>query len=60
MRVVISGVYQPALTFLIHLIIIDWIWKLLEINTIGRTDESWADTSICVLICLYITWILKN
>lgn len=58
MRVVIDGVHQAGITFLLHLIVIDWIWKFLEKNISGEIQPSWEDTIIGLLLSAYITWIL--
>lgn len=59
MRVVINGDYQPILTFLIHLAVIDWLWKILEINLDGEIQGKWSDSVILILVCAYITWALR-
>ncbi len=58
MRVKINGKYQPFLTYIVHFIGIDWIWKVLEINFLGKENGNVPDSILLVLICLYITWIL--
>lgn len=62
MRVSINGAFNPVLTFLFHLIVLDWIWKFLEVNIDGETNGNWVDSIIIFIVCLYITWIasLKN
>jgi hypothetical protein len=55
----INGEFQAFLTFMLHLIVIDWIWKLLEINIAGKENGNLPDSILLVLLCLYITWILR-
>ncbi|KAA9317824.1 hypothetical protein F6H96_02015 [Streptococcus anginosus] len=59
MRILVNGVFQLLLTFLFHFVVIDWIWKLLEINILGKEKGNLPDSILLVLLCLYITWILK-
>lgn len=59
MRIMINGKFQALLTFMIHFIMIDWIWKFLEITIIGKENGNLPDSILLVLLCLYITWILE-
>ncbi|CYZ52344.1 hypothetical protein PCO09_00475 [Streptococcus suis] len=59
MRVIINGEHYLTLTFFLHLIVIDWIWKVLEINFLGKENGNTPDSILLVLICGYITWILR-
>lgn len=59
MRIMINGEFQAVLTFMLHLIVIDWIWKLLEINIAGKENGNLPDSILLVLLCLYITWIFE-
>ena len=59
MRVILFGEYQPVLTFFLHLIIIDWIWKFLEVNYLGETNGNIPDSIILIFVCGYITWLLR-
>ena len=50
MRIMINGEFQAFLTFMLHFIIIDWIWKMLEINIDGKENgEREADFINCVI-----------
>ena len=59
MRVILFGEYQPVLTFFLHFIMIDWIWKFLEENYLGETNGNIPDSIILILACGYITWLLR-
>lgn len=59
MRITIDGEFQAFLTFMLHFIIIEWIWKMLEINIDGKENGNIPDSILLVLLCLYITWILR-
>lgn len=59
MRVIINGEHYLTFTFLLHLIVIDWIWKVLEINFLGKENGNTPDSILLVMICGYITWILR-
>ncbi|HFR3019320.1 helix-turn-helix domain-containing protein [Streptococcus pyogenes] len=47
------------LTFILHFIVIDWIWKALEIAFLGKINGNDADSILLILLCLYITWTLE-
>ncbi|MBY5032486.1 hypothetical protein [Streptococcus suis] len=63
MRVIINGEHYLTFTFFLNLIVIDWIWKVLEINFLGKengnTNGNTPDSILLVMICGYITWILR-
>ena len=51
--------WENYTAFFLHLIVIDWIWKVLEINFLGKENGNTPDSILLVMICGYITWILR-
>lgn len=60
MRVTFNGKFSFILTYIFHFITIDWIWKQLEIVTLGKVNGNDADSILLILLCLYITWIAEK
>ena len=60
MKVRFNGKYNFFLTQIIHFIVLDYIWKILEIIILGGVRGNWADSIMLALICAYITWILDE
>ncbi|PZO95408.1 MAG: hypothetical protein DI617_03855 [Streptococcus pyogenes] len=56
MKIKINGKFNAFLTFMLHFIVIDWIWKALEIAFLGKINGNDADSILLILLCLYITW----
>ncbi len=60
MRVTINNKFSFILTYIFHFVAIDWVWKELEIATLGKVNGNDADSILLILLCLYITWILNR
>lgn len=60
MKVRFNGKYNFFLTQIIHFIVFDYIWKILEIIILGEMRGDWANSIMLALICAYITWILDE
>nr|DAM67672.1 MAG TPA: hypothetical protein [Caudoviricetes sp.]DAN18822.1 MAG TPA: hypothetical protein [Caudoviricetes sp.] len=58
MKVKFNGKYSFFLTCFSHFIVLDLIWKILEIIILGEVRESLLDSIMLILICNYIAWIL--
>ena len=60
MKVKFNGKYNFFLTQFVHFIVLDYLWKILEIIILGEVRGSLADSIIRALICVYIAWILDK
>ena len=60
MKVRINGKYNFFLTQFVHFIVLDYLWKILEIIILGEVRGSLADSIMLALICIYIAWILDE
>ena len=60
MKVKFNGKYNFFLTYFAHFIILDLLWRILEIIILGEVRGSWPDSIILTLICNYIAWILDE
>ena len=60
MRVFFNGKFSFACTFSLHFILLDLIWKCIEFCFYQELQESFVDTIIGLLICTYITMILRS
>ena len=60
MKVRINGKYNFFLTYFLHFIVLDSLWKILEIIILGGVRGNLADSIILALICSYIAWILDK
>jgi hypothetical protein len=60
MKVRINGKYNFFLTQFIHFIVLDCLWKILEIIILGEARGDLPDSIILALICVYIAWILDK
>lgn len=48
------------LTQFVHFIVLDYLWKILEIIILGGVRGNLADSIMLALICVYIAWILDK
>ena len=55
-----NGKYNFFLTQLVHFIILDYLWKILEIIILGGVRGNLADSIMLALICVYIALILDK
>lgn len=60
MKVRFNGKYNFFLTYFAHFIVLDFLWKVLEIIILGGVRGSLVDSIILALICNYIAWILDK
>lgn len=60
MKVKFNGKYNFFLTQFVHFIVLDCLWKILEIIILGELRGSLADSIMLALICVYIAWILDK
>ncbi len=60
MKVRFNGKYNFFLTQFVHFIVLDYLWKILEIIILGRVRGNFPDSIILALICIYIAWILDK
>ena len=60
MKVRFNGKYNFFLTQFIHFIVLDYLWKILEIIILGGVRGNLADSIMLFLICVYIAWILDK
>jgi len=60
LKVRINGKYNFFLTQFVHFIVLDYLWKILEIIILGEVRGSLADSIMLALICIYIAWILDE
>lgn len=60
MKVRINGKYNFFLTQFVHFIVLDYLWKVLEIVILGEVRGNLANSIILALICVYIAWILDE
>ena len=60
MKVKFNGKYNFFLTYFSHFIVLDFLWKVLEIIILGGVRGSFADSIMLALICVYIAWILDK
>lgn len=55
-----NGKYNLFLTQIVHFILLDYLWKILEIIILGGVRGNLADSIMLALICVYIAWILDK
>lgn len=60
MKVKFNGKYNFFLTYFAHFIVLDLLWRILEIVILGEVRGSLPDSIILALICNYIAWILDE
>lgn len=60
MKVLFNGKYNFFLTQFVHFIVLDYLWKVLEIIILGGVRGNLADSIMLALICVYIAWILDK
>lgn len=60
MRIRFNGKYRRALTFLYNFIVLDWLWKNLELLIYGQLKPSEVDTIMLIVFCLIITFNRKE
>lgn len=60
MKARFNGRYSYSLTYLIHYVVFDFIWKILETIALVEVKDSLSKYIILSVICLYITWILDD
>ncbi len=60
MKVRFNGKYNFFLTKFVHFIVLDYLWKILEIILLGEVRRSLPDSIILSFICIYIAWILDK
>lgn len=60
MKVKFNGKYNFFLTQFVHFIVLDYLWKVLEIILLGEVRRSLPDSIILSFICIYIAWILDK
>lgn len=55
-----NGKYNFFLTQFVHFIVLDYLWRILEIIILGEMRRDLPDSIILALICVYIAWILDK
>lgn len=60
MKVKFNGKYNFFLTQFVHFIVLNYLWKVLEIILLGEVRRSLPDSIILSFICIYIAWILDK
>lgn len=60
MKVKFNGKYNFLLTYFAHFIVLDLLWRILEIVILGEVRGSLPDSIILAFICNYIAWILDE
>ncbi len=55
-----NGKYNFFLTQIVHFILLDYLWKILEIIILGEVREDLPGPITLALICVYIAWILDK
>lgn len=56
MRIQFNGKYSRTLTFMYNFIVLDWLWKNLELVIYGMLKPSEIDFIMLVIFCLIITF----
>lgn len=56
MRIQFNGNYSRLLTFLYNFIVLDWLWKNLELAIYGVLKPSEVDSIILIIFCLIYTF----
>jgi len=60
LKVKFNGKYNFFLTQFVHFIVLNYLWKVLEIILLGEVRRSLPDSIILSFICIYIAWILDK
>lgn len=60
MKIQFNGKYNFFLTQFVHFIVLNYLWKILEIIILGEVKGNLPDSIILALICVYIAWILDK
>lgn len=55
-----NGKYHLFLTQIVHFILLDYLWKILEIMILGEVRRDLPNSIMLALICAYIAWILDE
>lgn len=56
MRIKFNGNYSRLLTFLYNFIVLDWLWKNLELAIYGVLKPSEVDSIMLIIFCLIYTF----
>ena len=56
MRIQFNGIYSRLLTFLYNFIVLDWLWKNLELAIYGVLKPSEVDSIMLIIFCLIYTF----
>jgi hypothetical protein len=56
MRIQFNNKYSRSLTFLYNFIVLDWLWKNLELVIYGVLKPSEVDSIMLIVFCLIITF----
>ena len=56
MKIQFNGKYSRLLTFLYNFIVLDWLWKNLELVIYGVLKPSEVDSIMLIVFCLIITF----
>jgi hypothetical protein len=56
MRIQFNNKYSRSLTFLYNFIVLDWLWKSLELVIYGVLKPSEVDSIMLIVFCLIITF----
>ena len=56
MKIRFNDKYSRTLTFLYNFIVLDWLWKNLELAIYGMLKPSEVDTIMLIVFCLIVTF----
>ena len=60
MRIQFNGKYSRTLTFLYNFIVLDWLWKNLELLFYSQLKPSGVDSIMLIVFCLIVTFSHKE
>lgn len=56
MKIKFNDSYNRSLTFLYNFIVLDWLWKNLELMIYGQLKPSGVDSIMLIVFCLIFTF----